>query len=96
MFNLKPNKVYNKIMSEEKYIIKNRRMRISIQEYYDPHSLYVNFWKRSDGMFILTKIIHIPLDFQAFYILYIYKHLGKYHPSLRSKFYIGKPRERRE
>jgi hypothetical protein len=42
---------------------------------------------------IWKKEIHIPLCWNAFYIQFIYKHLGKCHPDLRSKFYIGKARK---
>lgn len=42
---------------------------------------------------VYSKIIHISLNFQAFYILYIYKQLDEYHLSLRSKFYIENQRK---
>ena len=49
--------------------------------------------KDEDGMFIQKKNFTIPLSWSQFYILFIYRHLGKCHPSLRSKWYIGKARD---
>ena len=46
-----------------------------------------------DISYIRNKRFRIPLSWSQFYIQFIYPHLGKCHPSLRSKWYIGKPRE---
>lgn len=95
MFNLKPHKLYPDIMSESKRILVRKNKMITVQEHYgDCHEIVINKWERVDDTFISTKAKHIPLNFYAFYILHIYKHLGKCHPDLRSKIYIGKPRER--
>lgn len=49
---------------------------------------------KKDGMgYVIKKYIRIPLSWSQFYIQFIYPHLGKCHPSLRSKWYIGKPKE---
>jgi uncharacterized Zn finger protein (UPF0148 family) len=49
---------------------------------------------KKDGMgYVIKKYIRIPLSWSQFYIQFIYPHLGKCHPSLRSKWYIGKPME---
>lgn len=37
--------------------------------------------------------VRIPLSTQAFYTQFIYHHLGKCEPTLRSKWFIGKPKE---
>lgn len=37
--------------------------------------------------------LRIPLCWSKFYIQFIYKHLGKCHPDLRSKWFIGKARK---
>lgn len=49
---------------------------------------------QKDGMgYVCKKHIRIPLSWSQFYIQFIYPHLGKCHPDLRSKWYIGKPIE---
>lgn len=60
--------------------------------------LIVNRWVKDesdDDMYILKNWIHIPLTFYSAYIMWIYPHLGICHKDLRSKFYIGKAREKR-
>jgi len=47
----------------------------------------------NDISYSVSKYFRIPLSWSQFYIQFIYPHLGKCHPSLRSKWYIGKPRE---
>lgn len=47
-----------------------------------------------DGMLYTIKhFFTIPLSWSQFYIQFIYRHLGKCHPDIRSKWYIGKPME---
>lgn len=93
---LKKHKLYD-CMSESKMLIKSKNWFIDIQEYYgDCHILEFRLWikdKDSNLIFVNRRWIKLPLNWYAFYILYIYKHLGKCSPNIRSKFYIGKPRE---
>lgn len=53
--------------------------------------------ERRDGWFSWThgKHIDIPLSWSAFYIQCIYRHLGKCHKDMRSKWCIGKAAEDR-
>lgn len=63
------------------------------KSYFKGLRLNVNIGKK-DGMgYVIKKHIRIPLSWSQFYIQFIYPHLGKCHPSLRSKWYIGKPME---
>lgn len=58
--------------------------------------LDVNIWKKEkldDICNYWVKCFTIPLSWHQFYIQCIYRHLGKCHPSLRSKWYIGKAKE---
>lgn len=97
MFNLKPHKIYEKSMSEEKQIMKLANNIITVQEYYGKcNTLKINIWNKKDEIYVLKFSKNIPLNLYAFYILYIYKHLGICHKDLRSKFYIGKAREDKE
>lgn len=60
--------------------------------------LDVNIWRKEkveDLGKILYKHFTIPLSGYQFYIQFIYRHLGKCHPSMRSKWYIGKAKESR-
>jgi uncharacterized Zn finger protein (UPF0148 family) len=50
--------------------------------------------KDEEDFFVRQKHITIPLSWSCFYIHYLYRHLGKCHPDLRSKWYIGKAVER--
>ena len=45
--------------------------------------------------YTIKKFFTIPLSLSRFYLKYIYKHLGKCHPDFRSKWYIGKAREKK-
>ena len=96
MFGLKPDVHYSFYMSEDKEIIKFKNFKISIQQHYgDNGYLKIYYWKRNeDDLFVLKKWITISLTLHSFYLLHIYPHLGKCHPNLRSKFYIGKPIEK--
>ena len=97
MFGLKPHKLYGTYMSDSKKILQSKNWFIDIQQYYgDCGTLNINFWKRDWDeveIFTLRKTFKIYLTFHGLYIRFIYPHLGKYHPSCRSKFYIGKPIE---
>lgn len=56
----------------------------------------IKIWNKDseDSLFCtLKKHINIPLSWSQIYIRFIYRHLGKCHPDLRSKWYIGKPIE---
>jgi uncharacterized Zn finger protein (UPF0148 family) len=56
----------------------------------------IGIWKKdSEDSLMCTQIKHIniPLSWSQLYYRFIYKHLGKCHPDLRSKWYIGKARE---
>lgn len=63
------------------------------QSYFKGLRLAVNIGKKDDSGigYICTKHCIIPLSWSQFYIQFIYTHLGKCHPSIRSKWYIGKP-----
>ena len=65
------------------------------KSYFKGLRLVVDIGKKdNDGIgYICNKHIRIPLSWSQFYIQFIYPHLGKCHPSLRSKWYIGKPME---
>jgi hypothetical protein len=83
--------------THKKIIFNNKQYKITIQLVgFSKGDLEVeiNIWKRAnDYGYILKKCIKIPLSPHSFYIQFIYKHLGKCHKDLRSKFYIGKARE---
>lgn len=92
MKTLKKHKHYD-CMSESKIIISSINWFIDVQEFYGKaHTFTIRLWKqyKDQDVYISKRSITLPLNLYAFYILYIYKHLGKCHPSLRSKFYIGK------
>lgn len=47
--------------------------------------------KETDNIgYVVKKHFAIPLSWSQFYIRFVYPHLGKCHPDLRSKWYIGK------
>lgn len=98
MFGLKQHKLYGTYMSDSKKILKCKDWYITIQQYYgDCGTLNINFWRKDwdeVDIFTLRRTVKISLTLHGFYIRYIYPHLGKCHPDLRSKFYIGKPIER--
>ena len=63
------------------------------KSYFKGLRLDINIWKkenRDDISSTLHKHFTIPLSWSQFYIQFIYRHLGKCHPDLRSKWYIGK------
>lgn len=100
MFGLKPHPLYKNDMSSDVIIYKSSKYRISVQEFYKSvKSLKFYFWKIDKefdvNVYTLKHTLTIPLSLHTFYISYIYPHLGKCHPDLRSKFYIGKPIEKR-
>lgn len=97
MFKLKPHKYYPDYMSESKKILEFKNNFIDIQQYYGScPNLAIGLWKKDKNTlnFILTRRLFIPLSWNSFYIKFIYRHTGKCHPDLRSKFYIGKPIEK--
>ena len=58
--------------------------------------LCVNIWKKEkldDICSYWLKSFTIPFSWHQFYIQFIYRHLVKCHPSMRSKWYIGKAKE---
>ena len=53
-------------------------------------------WERDKdkpSLCTMKKHIVIPLSWSQLYLRHIYRHLGKCHPDMRSKWYIGKPVE---
>ena len=100
MFNLKPSKDYPKMSSEQKVIFKNKKGYWTLREYYgDMRYLSFDYWEYTfeydhlPEMAVWKRQIHIPLNWRAFYIQFTYRHLGKCHKDLRSKFYIGRAKE---
>jgi hypothetical protein len=100
MFGLKPSKWYAEYWSEDKELFKTKKGYWTLREYYQiNHYLDLTYWKYDfedeDNPLraLWEKQIHIPLCWDAFYIQFIYTHLGKCHPDIRSKFYIGKGRK---
>lgn len=63
------------------------------KSYFKGLRLNIDIGKKDDIGYVVKKHIRIPLSWSQFYIQFIYPHLGKCHPSLRSKWYIGKPME---
>lgn len=97
MFNLKPHEDYPEFFSESKIIYKNKKGYWTLKEHYgESHYLSIDYWKYTFehknvvNHAFWKKKIHIPLNLYAFYIQFIYKHTGKCHKDLRSKYYIGK------
>lgn len=100
MFNLKPSEHYPEYWSETKILSNGKKGYWTLKEYYrQDHYLSFEYWKYTfedkdfpdDARW--TKKIMIPLNLYSFYLQFVYKHLGKCHPDLRSKYYIGKPVE---
>lgn len=103
MFGLKPNEMYPECFSDRKTVLKRKKGYWTITEHYKaykgcPHYLTFDYWeyskKKTEGA-TWKKKFNMPLDLRAVYVLYIYHHLGICHKDLRSKFYIGKAREKR-
>lgn len=63
------------------------------KSYFKGLRLNIDIGKKDGIGYVIKKHIRIPLSWSQFYIQFIYRHLGKCHPSLRSKWYIGKPME---
>ncbi|MCR2051059.1 hypothetical protein NSB25_27975 [Acetatifactor muris] len=58
--------------------------------------LNVNIWEKEKLDDICSYWLigfTLPLSWHQFYIQFIYRHLEKCHPSIRSKWYIGKARD---
>ena len=71
-------------------------MNFIVIEISTSYSMEINFSKKKDkdSIFYTEKFrMRIPLSPRAFYSQFIYKHTGKCHPDLRSKWFIGKPVE---
>lgn len=98
MFGLKPHKINPDMQSEYRKFAVRKNTYWTVNEMYKSKYLCFNKWKKDKeediNTYILIKTIHVPLSFHSFYIMFIYPHLGKCHPDLRSKFYIGKPIEK--
>lgn len=63
------------------------------QSYLKGLRLDMNIWRKEkieDLSRTLYKHFTIPLSWSYFYILFVYRHLSKCPPDLRSKWYIGK------
>lgn len=79
--------IFEKITKSKRYEIKNDKY---IQ------SIVIQKWlKQDEDSYILEKWIHIPYTPHSFYIHFIYPHLGICHKDLRSKWYIGKAKEKK-
>lgn len=100
MFGLKPHPLYKNEMSNEITIFQTSSYKVNMQEFFNRFKcLKIYIWKLDKDfddttIYTLKHSISIPLSFYSFYIKFIYPHLGKCHPDLRSKFYIGKPIEK--
>lgn len=66
------------------------------KSYFKGLRLNIDIGKKDGIGYVVKKHIRIPLSWSQFYIQFIYPHLGKCHPSLRSKWYIGKPMENKD
>lgn len=66
------------------------------KSYFKGLRLNIDIGKKDGIGYVIKKHIRIPLSWSQFYIQFIYPHLGKCHPSLRSKWYIGKPMENKD
>jgi hypothetical protein len=93
---IKRGNLYDWEKTHKKTIFKGKNKMIDIQ--FTGHGKWdlevrINVWKKEDMGYVHIYEIKIPLSPSAFYIQFIYKHLGKCHKDLRSKFYIGKTRE---
>lgn len=58
--------------------------------------LNINIWKKEkmdDLNSCWLNGFTVPLCWHQFYIQFVYRYLGKWHPDLRSKWYIGKAKE---
>lgn len=67
------------------------------KSYFKGLRLNINIWKKEkldDISSYWLKGFTIPLSLHQFYIQFIYRHLGKCHPDFRSKFCIGKAKQR--
>ncbi len=78
--------------SEDKKIFRNKKYLLTLSEFYGEIN-YLKLKLSKDRE--LIKSIKMPLNWRTFYIWHIYRHTGKCHKNLRSRFYIGRARERR-
>lgn len=61
---IKPDKWYPNMKSETITLFTIKNTKVTLDEYYNPHFLYVNIWKRDteEDLFVLKKWIHTPLN----------------------------------
>jgi uncharacterized Zn finger protein (UPF0148 family) len=96
---IKRGNLYDFEKTQEYTIFKTKNYKVKAQiKGFSKWDLFIeiNVWKRNDDIsYTGKKHIKIPLSPYSFYIQFIYKHLGICHKDLRSKWYIGTPRELR-
>ncbi len=97
---LKPSEFYPEGWSEPKKLFETKKGYWTVKEYYGYGSHFdFEYWEYVKELYddyeaaFWRKKIQIPLSLSGFYIQFIYRHLGKCHPDLRSKYYIGKARK---
>lgn len=68
---LQPHAEYPNTMSINKTILSLPTMKVSLQEFYDPHWIEILIWRedKSTGFFILRKSKIIPLSKEAHKLL---------------------------
>lgn len=88
--------LYDWERSHKKIIFKSKNRKIEGQIL--GHDIFdlnfeINIWIKKKDIYTWKRKISIPLSWKSFYMQFIYRHLGKCHKDLRSKFYIGKAKE---
>lgn len=95
----KRGNLYDWEKTHEKDILKGKNYKVSVQAVgfgKGDLEIDIKIWKKLNEFgYTLKKYIKIPLTPHSFYIQVIYRHLGKCHKDLRSKWYIGKAIESR-
>lgn len=61
---IKPDKFYPNMKSEIVILFSAEKSEVTLEEYYNPHFIYINFWKRTNksSSFNLMKSFIIPLN----------------------------------
>lgn len=64
---IKPDKRYPNMKSKTITLFTIKNTKVTLDEYYSPHFLYVDIWRKDteEGLFVLKKWIHIPLNSYA-------------------------------
>lgn len=86
---LKPHREYPEIMSVYKTIINTKRIKIKLQEFYDPHWLEFSYWVRGkdDGFYILRGWRKIPLNWKT---AKLFRRADVNSDSIKTKTYLEK------